>query len=129
MWLNILAGRSFNDLTQYPVFPWIITNYECEELNEQEHFRNLSIPVGMFDFNEKAEMRKETFIEFYDTLKNDLKESTPNFHYDEFLDKFYTYFEHYNNKNSSYFVKNIKCTSNPKSSIYKNNICIIFFFI
>ena len=53
MWLNILAGRSFNDLTQYPVFPWIITNYECKELNEYEHFRNLSLPVGMFDFNEK----------------------------------------------------------------------------
>ena len=99
MWLNIFAGRSFNDLTQYPVFPWIITNYQTEELTEND-FRNLSIPVGMFDFNEKAEMRKETFIEFYDTLKNDLKESTPNFHYDEFLDKFYTYFEHYNNKKS-----------------------------
>ena len=98
MWLNILAGRSFNDLTQYPVFPWIITNYECEELNEQEHFRNLSIPVGMFDFNEKAEMRKETFIEFYNTLKNDLKESTPNFDYNEFLDKLDVYLDHYNNK-------------------------------
>ena len=99
MWLNIFAGRSFNDLTQYPVFPWIITNYQTEKLTEND-FRNLSIPVGMFDFNEKAEMRKETFIEFYDTLKNDLKESTPNFHYDEFLDKFYTYFERYNNKKS-----------------------------
>ena len=98
MWMNILAGRSFNDLTQYPVFPWIITNYECEELNEQEHFRNLSLPVGMFDFNEKAEMRKEIFIEFYNTLKNDLKESNPNFDYNEFLDKLDVYFDHYNNK-------------------------------
>jgi len=98
MWMNILAGRSFNDLTQYPVFPWIITNYDCEELNEQEHFRNLSLPVGMFDFNEKAEMRKEIFIEFYNTLKNDLKESNPNFDYNEFLDKLDVYFDHYNNK-------------------------------
>ena len=23
MWLNIYANRSFNDLSQYPVFPWI----------------------------------------------------------------------------------------------------------
>ena len=30
MWLNIFSGRSFNDLTQYPVFPWIITNYTDE---------------------------------------------------------------------------------------------------
>ena len=25
--INIMAGRSFNDLSQYPVFPWIIQNY------------------------------------------------------------------------------------------------------
>ena len=112
MWLNIFAGRSFNDLTQYPVFPWIITNYQTEKLTEND-FRNLSIPVGMFDFNEKAEMRKETFIEFYDTLKNDLKESTPNFHYDEFLDKFYTYFEHYNNKKSKKDKDKDKDLDNP----------------
>ena len=62
MWLNIFSGRSFNDLTQYPVFPWTIINYETEKLEEDKDFRNMSIPVGMFDFNEKAEMRKETFI-------------------------------------------------------------------
>ena len=100
MWLNIFAGRSFNDLTQYPVFPWIITNYQSEELNEKEDLRDLSIPVGMFDFNEKAEMRKETFIEFYNTLKNDLKESTPNFDYNEYLEKLDSYIEHFNNKKS-----------------------------
>ena len=98
MWLNIFAGRSFNDLTQYPIFPWIITNYQSEVLNEKEDFRNLSIPVGMFDFNEKAEMRKETFIEFYNTLKNELKESKPDFDYEEFLEKNDAYIEHYNNK-------------------------------
>ena len=98
MWLNIFAGRSFNDLTQYPVFPWIITNYQASELNENEDFRNLSIPVGMFDMNEKAEARKETFIDFYNTLKNDLKESMPDFDYQSFLEKFDGYIEHYNHK-------------------------------
>ena len=111
MWLNIFAGRSFNDLTQYPVFPWIITNYQTDELNEKNDFRNLSIPVGMFDFNEKAEMRKETFIEFYNTLKNDLKESVPDFDYKDFLEKFDVYFEHYNHKKS----KN-KDENNPDES-------------
>nr|GFC77354.1 hypothetical protein [Tanacetum cinerariifolium] len=24
MQLNTLAGRSYNDITQYPVFPWIL---------------------------------------------------------------------------------------------------------
>lgn len=27
MHLNTLAGRSFNDLTQYPVFPWVLRDY------------------------------------------------------------------------------------------------------
>ncbi|KAJ3226432.1 hypothetical protein HK099_004885 [Clydaea vesicula] len=33
MRLNSLAGRSYNDLTQYPVFPWIIKDYESEEVS------------------------------------------------------------------------------------------------
>ena len=28
LWLNILSNRSFNDLSQYPVFPWILTQYQ-----------------------------------------------------------------------------------------------------
>lgn len=28
MYLNTLAGRSYNDLNQYPVFPWILANYQ-----------------------------------------------------------------------------------------------------
>lgn len=28
MLVNILAGRSLQDITQYPVFPWIITDYD-----------------------------------------------------------------------------------------------------
>ena len=30
MCLNTLAGRSYNDLMQYPVFPWIVADYESE---------------------------------------------------------------------------------------------------
>ena len=26
MQLNTIAGRTFNDLSQYPVFPWMLTN-------------------------------------------------------------------------------------------------------
>lgn len=28
MHLNDLAGRTFNDMSQYYIFPWILTNYE-----------------------------------------------------------------------------------------------------
>jgi hypothetical protein len=34
MALNLMAGRTFNDITQYPVFPWILSDYESEELGE-----------------------------------------------------------------------------------------------
>lgn len=54
MYLNTVSGRSYNDLTQYPVFPWILADYTSSELNihtqdstEQEKiFRDLSLPVG-----------------------------------------------------------------------------------
>lgn len=28
--LNTLAGRSYNDLMQYPIFPWILADYNSE---------------------------------------------------------------------------------------------------
>ena len=39
--LNKKAGRSFNDLMQYPVFPFILADYESEilDLNDQASFR------------------------------------------------------------------------------------------
>jgi hypothetical protein len=51
MILNTLAGRSYNDLTQYPVFPWVLTDYSSEVLdfNKSSTFRDLSKPVGALD--------------------------------------------------------------------------------
>ena len=37
MFLNREAGRSFNDLTQYPVFPWVIQDYESPNLDLTDH--------------------------------------------------------------------------------------------
>ncbi|OHS98601.1 hypothetical protein TRFO_35002 [Tritrichomonas foetus] len=44
MTVNLFAGRSFHDLSQYPVFPWILADYESEklDLNKPETFRDLS---------------------------------------------------------------------------------------
>lgn len=33
MFLNREAGRSFMDLTQYPVFPWVLQDYESSTLD------------------------------------------------------------------------------------------------
>ncbi|KAL3684694.1 hypothetical protein R1sor_002716 [Riccia sorocarpa] len=67
MTLNTLAGRSYNDLTQYPVFPWIIADYTSQKLDlgSPSTFRNLSKPVGAL--NEKRfQMFEERFRSFSD---------------------------------------------------------------
>jgi hypothetical protein len=32
MRLNTIAGRTFNDLSQYPVFPWILADYNSNQV-------------------------------------------------------------------------------------------------
>lgn len=48
MLINTMAGRTFNDLTQYPVFPWVLADYTSDELdlNNPGSFRDLSKPMG-----------------------------------------------------------------------------------
>jgi hypothetical protein len=48
MHLNTFAGRSFNDWGQYPVFPWVLRDYESEtlDLTNPAVFRDLSKPMG-----------------------------------------------------------------------------------
>jgi hypothetical protein len=47
MYLNFIADRTFNDLTQYPVFPWVISNYKSDTLDlcYRGNFRDLSNPM------------------------------------------------------------------------------------
>ncbi|TNN72233.1 Protein FAN [Liparis tanakae] len=46
--LNNLADRSCNDLSQYPVFPWVVDDYTSArlDLSNAATFRDLSRPVG-----------------------------------------------------------------------------------
>ncbi|OQS07294.1 hypothetical protein THRCLA_00703, partial [Thraustotheca clavata] len=46
--LNDQAGRTVNDLTQYPVFPWVVADYTSArlDLSNPATFRDLSKPVG-----------------------------------------------------------------------------------
>jgi len=100
MWLNIYSGRSFNDLTQYPVIPWMISNYEADQLQYKPHHRELSLPMGMMEIKnlEKSLTRKETYIETYESLKNDFKEANPDFNYETYLQKGEEYFDAYKAK-------------------------------
>ena len=71
MKLNTLAGRTFNDLTQYPVLPWVVTDFESEtiDLKNKKIYRDLSKPIGALD--------EESLIKFktrYELLKEDDEE-------------------------------------------------------
>lgn len=75
MFLNTIAGRTYNDLNQYPVFPWVLTNYEGRELDLglPSNYRDLSKPVGALNPSRRA-----YFEERYGSWEHD---SIPPFHY------------------------------------------------
>ncbi|RKL03737.1 Beige 1 [Fusarium oxysporum] len=65
MMVNTMAGRTFNDLTQYPVFPWVLADYTSEDLDldDPNTFRDLSKPMGAQTPN-----RVGGFVESYNAL-------------------------------------------------------------
>lgn len=67
MYVNTVAGRSFNDMSQYPVFPWIIANYTSSKLNltEAKTFRDLRWPMGA-----QQEHQREIFHQKYKDLED-----------------------------------------------------------
>ena len=75
MFLNTIAGRTYNDLNQYPVFPWVITNYDSPELDlsSPNNFRDLSKPIGALN-----QSRREYFETRYNSWEHD---QIPPFHY------------------------------------------------
>jgi hypothetical protein len=75
MILNTFANRTYNDLTQYPVFPWIIRDYNSEtiDLDDIKTYRDLSKPIGALT-EKKLEIAKEKFTYFDDP-------NIPKFHY------------------------------------------------
>jgi WD40 repeat protein len=82
MHLNTIAGRTYNDLGQYPIFPWILADYTSTELNlkNRKTFRDLKWPIGAQD-----ESQRQIIISKYRDLAslydpND-DSSLPPFHY------------------------------------------------
>ncbi|GFS54697.1 protein FAN [Nephila pilipes] len=64
LYLNSLADRSFNDLTQYPVFPWVLSNYLSEsiDLDDESIYRDLTKPVGALN-EERLKRLKDRYNE------------------------------------------------------------------
>ena len=44
MFLNTIAGRTYSDLNQYPVFPWVLSDYSSRilDLDDPSSFRDLT---------------------------------------------------------------------------------------
>ena len=58
-WLNMIGGRSFHDLSQYPVYPWVLKQYTepTLDLNDPESYRDLSRPVGTLNAQRLEELK------------------------------------------------------------------------
>lgn len=77
MHLNTIAGRSYMDLAQYPIFPWILADYTSDtlDLNDPKTFRDLSKPIGVVNPKNEAEVRSK-----YENFE-DPTGAIPKFHY------------------------------------------------
>jgi hypothetical protein len=67
MILNTFSGRTYNDLSQYPVFPWILADYTSPklDLNDPKSFRDLSKPIGAINPD-----RLNYFLERYSSFED-----------------------------------------------------------
>ena len=75
MWINIYANRSFRDISQYPVFPWLLINHEyktCDDLMKNMELRNFNYPMGLLSIDEKSKNRQEGYIETYKIMVGNL---------------------------------------------------------
>ncbi|KAJ8612061.1 hypothetical protein MRB53_037612 [Persea americana] len=78
MLVNAAAGRTPNDLTNYPVFPWVLGQYSETELDldDSASFRDLSKPMGC-----QTPQRERSFRERYNAFSGLGDNATPPFHY------------------------------------------------
>ncbi|TID30728.1 hypothetical protein CANINC_000644 [Pichia inconspicua] len=77
MLLNTVAGRTHNDLTQYPVFPFVLSDYTSDsiDLSDPKVYRDLSKPMGA-----QTSERENLFKERYEAT-SEMSSETPPFHY------------------------------------------------
>uniref|UniRef100_A0A3Q1F1J1 Neurobeachin-like protein 2 n=1 Tax=Acanthochromis polyacanthus TaxID=80966 RepID=A0A3Q1F1J1_9TELE len=61
MQLNTIAGRTYNDLSQYPVFPWVLCDYTSPDLDLENPavFRDLSKPIGVVNPRHAQNVREK----------------------------------------------------------------------
>ena len=76
MWINIYGNRSYQDVSQYPVFPWLLTNFESDKfeklISDSNNIRDLRLPLGLINLDEKGKYRQNGYIESYKIMIMDL---------------------------------------------------------
>ena len=77
MIVNKMAGRTCIDLGQYPIFPWVLQDYESDniDLSNPSSYRDLTKPMGAIN-----EERKSQFVRRYESFDEELA-GVPKFHY------------------------------------------------
>jgi len=79
MALKTISGRSFNDLCQYPVMPWVLSDYSSAsiDLSDPTVYRDLSKPMGALN-----ETRLQDFLDRYNSFaENETIQNIPPFMY------------------------------------------------
>ena len=62
MILNTLSGRTFNDLAQYPIYPWVLSNFSTNELdfNNLKNYRDFNYPI----YAQNEEVRENLALKY-----------------------------------------------------------------
>ncbi|ODN93441.1 hypothetical protein L198_05306 [Cryptococcus wingfieldii CBS 7118] len=65
--LNQYANRTPNDVTQYPIFPWVLADYSSEklDLSSASSYRDLHFPMGAL-----TQARREEAVERYSATES-----------------------------------------------------------
>ena len=86
MVLNLYANRTFNDMNQYPVFPWIFTEYKSETFPEKfiDKIRPLDSPMGMLEISQESKERRKEYISHWNLGRNDDEDEEEGDKYDRY---------------------------------------------
>ena len=78
MSLNTISGRSFNDLCQYPIMPWVIADYESSslDLSDPSIYRDLTKPMGALNAS-----RLHEYLDRYNSFADNVSSDIPPFMY------------------------------------------------
>ena len=81
MFCNLYANRTYKDMNQYPVFPWVFTDFKSETFPQklyEGNLRPLELPMGMLEISEEAKERKRDYISHWNISRDEDDEDEEN---------------------------------------------------